>query len=1023
MSMDRPHTPPPLWTSLVQYYRSCLNREQELSVRVPADPRSYVLLREIDEHLITRKAITTILSEPQHTQPVLAYLNRRARGISGTFIYGYPLVRQGDGLVPLCYTEVRLEPGSAPQTVLLMRGNAELLVNRHLLRQGAGLTDAETDGLLRALRSPKSKGPAEVLDQYLLEVEVLYDAVLFASEAAPTVRGPGRELHLMEQLRKERLPDTIRHFIGEQGVPATKPAGESLTIVEADPSQAEALARLRSPFLVVTGPAGSGKSQTAINLIAGAVALGQRVLYITRDDRAIEAAFTALTGEGTFPGVLRIGSREVRAAAMAYARQVIESVRTFTYQADDPAELARQSRQLGEELARLDAEAEDLARLDRLLAELATLTQQVEGSLANHPPRSWILTLANQITPANAGQFQPEQLVAIRHLLARALSWEPESGSLGGRLRDRMRAGQIRSGLKQIGLPEFCHPDGDLPAQIAGLVRLEQSFPLLLARGRQIHAQAQRERHRSPEAFAAALTETGRTKTAVDRRRLHAAWLAVADRVRPRCDELASLIDQEEKMLTAEAPKHAARRARFPELMEAFPVVLSPTFGVAGAIPNEPELFDLLIVDDASPVEIPAFLPVLYRAKRLCILGDPHGPKPANSLGVEEDSRLLGLVQGRNLAAFGYTEVSVLDRAMQVVGPDQIIRLGRQYRTQPALCEWMSEQFYDGQVRPGIARPTEAALILEDVPDGATIYPAGEAISQAQNPMEARRVLQLATQQIGRGETDLAILTPFRGQALLLQMLLSRLSEADPDPMRAAALRQVAVLTPDALAFRRFRSVLLSPVAARGATPETLRWLETRRNDFSQMLSAASDRVVIAGHRATLEAAGSTLASLVAHADQLAAQPGPSGAAAPGLQPHRFGLLQAERRLLQEWLTLPDGLDSLSEGERELHTRLTELLKGLPALLAPRLSLATALEPAVLAALPPADREAAAGAHPLLTLVHTRTLRPLAAIELEDGGSGPVAEAICRQANLPLVRVRPGQWQVLRSVISLVPQN
>src|SRR5690606_16621827 len=90
MSSLRPPRPStPFWTALVKYYRSCLDREVELGIQVPAAPNARVMLQGLQEHLIPHKATTTSVSDPAHTQPILAYLNRRGRGIGGTFFYGY----------------------------------------------------------------------------------------------------------------------------------------------------------------------------------------------------------------------------------------------------------------------------------------------------------------------------------------------------------------------------------------------------------------------------------------------------------------------------------------------------------------------------------------------------------------------------------------------------------------------------------------------------------------------------------------------------------------------------------------------------------------------------------------------------------------------------------------------------------------------------------------------------------------------------------------------------------------------
>jgi len=852
-----------LWSSLVQYYRSCLGREQELSLRAPADPAGYVILREIDEHLISRRATTTILSEPRHTNPILVYLNRRGRGIGGTFIYGYPVARDGESLVPLAYTEVRLEPGTAPRTVVLTRGNAELLINRRFLRQTAGLTDAEVSSLLMGLRSPRYRGLQELLGQYLLDVDVRYDAILFAADTSSTLRGPGRELQLMEQLKRDRLPDTIRIFIGELAIPSAPRVAHPLTIAPADPVQMEALRRRRSAFVVVSGPDGSGKTQTALNLIAGAVADGQKVLYISRDPEAVAAVRAGLAPH--FPGIMQIGGRDAWMAALAYARQVIEAVQRSEPGAEPDPAVETASQRLEEELDRLEGEASELMRVQHELRELERTRPELEARFEGHPHREWAEALAARIGPEAAAHIHADQQAGLRELLAQASRWETEGGALGGLFRDRARIGQIKSILRSLNLPECCHPEGDLQEQLEWLGRLEEVFPLVAHRARMRCLTDQRDRRPPLESIRAELARLWPAKVAADQQRLKWRWAALAERIRPSCERLLKVIDQEEKELRSPGAVRgsALRRQRFAELLEAFPAVLSPTFTIAGIIPNEPELFDLLVVDDASLADIPSFLPVLYRTRRACILGDESRPREWTWLGEDEDNRLLGQVEGYNLAAFAYADRSVLDRALQVAQQQVVLRLSRQHVLPADVAEWCGAQA-EGHAAHAMRRGT-GGLEYEVVPDGEIIYPAPEAISQAQNPIEAREALRLVTQFIAQGETDVALLTPFRGQAILLSSLLERLSEMEADPGRAEALRQVQVSTSGNLP-RRSAVAILSMVVAPGATEETYQWLEQRKLHLVRMVSAA-ERVVLLGHRESLRAGGEWLRGLLERAD------------------------------------------------------------------------------------------------------------------------------------------------------------
>ncbi|MBP2019322.1 hypothetical protein J2Z79_002749 [Symbiobacterium terraclitae] len=963
----------PFWTSLVRYYRSCLSREQELALQVPADPNARVLLRSPDEHLISRKATTTIVADPAHTKPILAYLNRRGRGITGTFIYGYPLAREGEQLYPVCYTEVSLEPGTAPQTVVLTRGARELLFNRRFLRFHAGLTDAEISELTRSWLSSRGPEPAQLLDQYLAGVDLQYDAVLFGAEGLGQVRGPARELQLMEQLRKDRLPDTIRIFSGEQGLPSARETDDYLAVLPADADQVRVLKRWQVPFMAVTGPAGSGRGRTAANLVATAAAAGRLVLYVTPGGR-LPDEFTA-----AFPGVLHIGSREAWLSSLQYALRVLQELKEQDAAPPDASALTAQSRELGRELDRLQAEQRHLASLATLGVAVEPVAARVEAEVTRHPRRAWIEALAGQVTAANAAQFSPEQLTALRELHLRALAWLDDSGSLG-LLGQRRRTGQIKTALRQAGVPDFCHPEGDLREQVAGLSLLIQAYPLLLVRARRLLAGA--VAGNSPAQAAANAAAAAERKAAVDRQLLRAAWLRRAAGLRPHLDQIIAAVTGEIEALEKGGPQRSVlSRQRFTDLLRAFPVVVSPHLAVAGVVPNEPELFDLLVLDDASQVSIPAFLPVLYRARRAVLLGDESGAAPISCLGPEEDSRLLGQVEGHNLAAFAYTEVTPLHRALAVTGP-QTLRLGGRYH------------------------PRERAQFV-NVDDGQTLFPAPAAVSQAQNPLEARAVLLQATRLIDAGVSDIALCSPFSGQVHLLRQLLARLAEAERDPGRAAALRAIRVYAADEIASRH-RAVLISLVLAGGATPESLNWLNERSRHLARALDCATERAVLVGRR-------ETLAGIPAVAGLLDGEAGRAEADAPGLRPEALGFLPAERAQHEACLAAENAVtEGLTGPARELYNRLAALLRQRNVLLAPRLPLAWTLGPA-LANLPGPLRDAVPAVHPLVTVLDRDSLLPLAVVELEAGEPGPAA-GICSQAGIRYLAVAPGDWDRLREI-------
>jgi hypothetical protein len=84
----------------------------------------------------------------------------------------------------------------------------------------------------------------------------------------------------------------------------------------------------------------------------------------------------------------------------------------------------------------------------------------------------------------------------------------------------------------------------------------------------------------------------------------------------------------EQNRATAKALRDIIRsKQRFPKeefgrLKKAFPCILAGIRDYAEYIPLQPEIFDLLIIDEASQVSIAQAFPALLRAKKILILGD-----------------------------------------------------------------------------------------------------------------------------------------------------------------------------------------------------------------------------------------------------------------------------------------------------------------------------------------------------------------------------------------------------------------
>ena len=124
--------------------------------------------------------------------------------------------------------------------------------------------------------------------------ELLHDYEQLLSELAQR----GADASALLGCANEILPASMRPAAPAEPATAMDGAAPAL-VIGADPSQVEVV-RLASkvPALVVDGPPGTGKSQVIVNLVADALARGERVAVVSEKRAALDVVANRLAGSG-----------------------------------------------------------------------------------------------------------------------------------------------------------------------------------------------------------------------------------------------------------------------------------------------------------------------------------------------------------------------------------------------------------------------------------------------------------------------------------------------------------------------------------------------------------------------------------------------------------------------------------------------------------------------------------------------------------------------------------------------------
>jgi len=217
----------------------------------------------------------------------------------------------------------------------------------------------------------------------------------------------------------------------------------------------------------------------------------------------------------------------------------------------------------------------------------------------------------------------------------------------------------------------------------------------------------------------------------------------------------------------------------YEKLLDIFPIWLVHLSELNNVLPQKQEIFDLVIIDEASQVDIAQALPAIQRAKRVVIVGDSQQLRHYSFLSRNKQ-RLFREKRGLpNEEIFNYRDNSILDLYLKSVQEqDQVSFLREHFRSSPLLIGFSNQEFYEGQLQ--VLKATPSQLMQEHIEVHGT---KGLRNREGINELEARKLMVALRKIIRRCEKDylktsIGILSPFSAQARHLGKLIK--SELDP---------------------------------------------------------------------------------------------------------------------------------------------------------------------------------------------------------------------------------------------------
>ena len=691
---------------------------------------------------------------------------------------------------------------------------------------------------------------------YDISQEGIYNRAIFiVTEKSPYTIGLEAELLKLAQIDENSYKNTALYDWIHGGLAGdVTDNGSDTPLLEVLPMNSEQENAVRhslsDKLTIVTGPPGTGKSQVVTNIALNSAWEGKNILFTSKNNKAVDVVETRVNALGNRPIMLRIGGTQ----NAYHLAELIEDLLSCSADRNDQQEYNLYMSSYQEKLS-----------LHKSLINEKTNAINVRNNVDHAEQRmcqfrdKWNKWL-NTITYNDANEIKRE----LDSYSATYEEWDRSKNSLLGKILwfaiGKKKTNELETSynsLKQYfdkferSMIEFdeaaynrddynqtCDSADEMIAEIRTICDYKQALGSL-------------ESIRQFETIDHELMQLKKELANVAER-LWSKWLITRPinmdaTCRKEMNEYVSAMRLIGEVDLSGYPDIKKKFNLLQNKMTAFlPCWAVTSLSAKGRVPFEPGIFDLVVIDEASQCDIASVLPMLYRAKRAVIIGDPKQLSHISSISKSQD---LSLIQKYGVGlGWSYSANSLYAMASSIANPDQIIALRDHHRSYGDIIEYSNAEFYDGKLRVAtnyskLKYPanTKPGIRWVDI-IGNTVRPP---MGGANNEQEANSIAEELVRLVIDNEYDgsIGVVTPFRAQVDLIKNVIEQ-NEA----LRIALTKNDFLID----TVHKFQGderdvIIFSPVISNGTGEGALTFLRKTGNLFNVAVTRARAVLIVVG--------------------------------------------------------------------------------------------------------------------------------------------------------------------------------
>jgi very-short-patch-repair endonuclease len=874
------------FNSLLDYYIACLEKEDEhsLTFNYISEGKKFYSRFFKKEELFQQKKEQIKIKKSTEMENFLKDYNLSQKNTP--VFYGYPLFMDSNGkMSPIFFIEMLIE--EKEKEVILTKESVKINFNHSILTKN-DLNIEEINKISSELDeeedfSIKLKKIISLLDldKNIISIELdnsplvvrpdnqlINKAILYSGSRSGFTKGLLKELRDMKKLSLSELESTSLASLFDKNKQQPGLTKEVLEIFDINESQEKAIKTTFGNNLgVITGPPGTGKSQVVLNLIANAVWNDKTILFASKNNKAVDVVNKKLKSILSEDLVVRMGSNKFRREAKEKIENLLSKRKSLKLSSNIEGD-KRKIKSINQGINDLNKQLKFISKLNEDIEDSQNHLDNLAKNLPEKLYNSCKCDLFKKIDKFKLetdlkNHFETFGLIKkIINLVLPSIYRKKEQtifkyyyDLLNKEFRDyldkniQLNTEEIKKSLNWILIFKRIKIIWKETDELKNKLIKSDSIYNLNSKIEKLRSERIKI---SQKLFENYWFKKLKATSAIDDNHI-SRYFDASEKLEKGYIEDYSFWQQ----------LMSDRENEISEILSFLPVWVVTNLSAKGSLPLKANLFDLLVIDEASQCDIASALPLFYRAKQVVIIGDPKQLKHISILRDHEDKKLaiennmskmcLDCTYNKN-SLYDLTERIIKDRNKEPV------LLNQHYRSCKDIINFSNEHFYEKKLD---IKTNERNLISnKNYPNGINWVDVKGKTIQTKSPYnkeEAKEILKILKKFPKTKKTSIGVVTIFRRQMELIESMIEKIPELKKLDIEIGTTHKFQGGEKDIIIF--------SPAISNGIKQRTLNWVQSTTQLLNVAITRAKSILIVVGDKKKCHGAGKILRSLAEYTE------------------------------------------------------------------------------------------------------------------------------------------------------------